>query len=76
MRQSIKYLGLLAILPLMMVALSPEIIEDASAKMAEGSPGTVSPKSYGSSTKSIVCGDRLCSSAEADPQPGNIGRAQ
>ena len=76
MKQSLKYVGLLAILPLAMVALSPDLIADASAQKAEGSPGSVSPKSYGSATDDIVCGDRLCSIPEDSPEPGNIGTAQ
>jgi len=76
MKQITKFVGLLAILPLAMIALSPDLIVDASAEKAEGSPGSVSPKSYGSSTADIVCGDRLCSAPEGSPEPGNIGRAQ
>jgi len=33
----------------------------ADAAVAKGSPGTVAIKSYGSATKSVVCGDQLCS---------------
>jgi len=33
----------------------------ADAVKAKGSPGIVAIKSYGSATKSVVCGDRLCS---------------
>jgi len=76
MKQTLKYIGLLAILPLAMVALSPDLLLDASAQKAEGSPGSVSPKSYGSSTDDIVCGDRLCSTSEGSQDPANIGRAQ
>jgi len=36
----------------------------ADAKKAEGSPGSQSPKSYGSATEKIVCGDKLCSELE------------
>ena len=75
MKQSLRYIGLLAILPLVMVALSPNLISEADAKKAEGSPGSVSPKSYGSATDKIVCGDRLCGS-EDSTEPANIGRAQ
>jgi len=75
MKQSLKYIGLLAILPLAMVALSPDLIIDASAQKAEGSSGSVSPKSYGSATDKIVCGDRLCGS-EGGTEPVNEGRAQ
>ena len=73
MNQKIKYIGLFAILPLAMVALAPELVEDAFAQKSEGSPGHVSPKSYGSSTDKIVCGDKLC---DDESEPGNIGRAQ
>ena len=33
----------------------------ADAVKAKGSPGTIAVKSYGSATKSVVCGDHLCS---------------
>ena len=74
MNQKIKNLGLLAILPLVMVALSANLIE-ADAQKAEGSPGHVSPKSYGSATDDIVCGGMLCSTPEGQPDPINVGRA-
>ena len=71
MKQSLRYIGLLAILPLVMVALSPDLISDVDAQKAEGSEGTQSPKSYGSATDKIVCGDQLCG-----VENGNIGRAK
>ena len=70
-----KYIGLLAILPLAMVALAPDFIAEADAQKAEGSPGSQPPKSYGSATDKIVCGDRLCDT-KGESEPGNIGRAQ
>ncbi len=76
MNQKMKYIGLFAILPLVMVALAPELVDDAFAQKAEGSTGTQSPKSYGSATDDIVCGASLCSTPEGSPEPGNIGRAQ
>jgi len=76
MNQITKYIGLLAILPLAMVALSPDFVGEADAQKAEGSPGQVSPKSYGSATADIVCGDKLCSTPEGSEDPENIGRAQ
>jgi len=76
MKQITKYIGLLAILPLAMVALAPELIDDAFAQNAEGSPGQVSPKSYGSATQDIVCGASLCSTPEGSPDPINEGKAQ
>ncbi len=76
MNQKMKYIGLLAILPLAMVALAPELVNDAFAQKAEGSPSQISPKSYGSATNDIVCGASLCSTSEGSPDPVNQGRAQ
>lgn len=69
MKKSIKYLGLLAILPLVLVALTPDLIGQADAE--RGPP----PKSYGSATDDIVCGDHLCSTPEGSPDPINVGNA-
>jgi len=74
--QKWKYLGLLAILPLAMVALTPELVDVAFAQKSEGSPSQVSPKSYGSATHDIVCGASLCSTPEGSPDPVNVGKAQ
>jgi len=76
MKQITKYIGLLAILPLALVAFSPDLIVEADAQKAEGSPGNQSPKSYGSSTDDIVCGASLCSTPEGSEDPVNVGRAQ
>ncbi len=76
MNQKMKYIGLFAILPLAMVALAPELVDDAFAQKAEGSPGQTSPKSYGSATNDVVCGASLCSTSEGNPDPVNQGRAQ
>ncbi len=76
MNQKMKYIGLFAILPLAMIALAPELVDDAFAEKAEGSPGNQSPKSYGSATNDVVCGDRLCSTPEGNPDPVNEGKAQ
>jgi len=51
-------------------------IGEADAATAEGSPGQVSPKSYGSATSDIVCGDKLCSTPAGEADPVNEGRAQ
>ena len=75
MKQITKYIGLLAILPLALVALAPELVDDANAHKAEGSPGSQSPKSYGSATDDIVCGASLCSTPEGSEDPANVGRA-
>ncbi len=76
MNQITKYIGLLAILPLALVVLSPDLIGEADAQKAEGSTGSQSPKSYGSSTADTVCGDTLCSTPQGSEDPVNIGRAQ
>ncbi len=75
MNQKTKFVGLLAILPLALVALTPDLVIDADAQKAEGSPGQVSPKSYGSATDDIVCGGVLCSTPKGSPDPINVGRA-
>ena len=69
-------MGLLAILPLAMVALAPDFIAEADAQKAEGSDDSISPKSYGSATNKIVCGDSLCSNTEGSSETLNIGRAR
>ncbi len=74
--QKWKYLGLLAILPLAMVALTPDLVDVAYAQKSEGTPSQVSPKSYGSATEDIVCGARLCSTSPGEPSPVNVGKAQ
>jgi len=76
MNQKLRYVGLFAILPLALVALSPDFIGEADAQPAEGSPGQQSPKSYGSATSDIVCGASLCSTPEGQPDPINVGTAQ
>jgi hypothetical protein len=58
MNPNLKYLGFLAIFPLLTVALTTDYIGEADA--ATKSSGTA-VKQYGSSTSSKVCGDRLCS---------------
>ena len=75
MNQKMKNIGLLAILPLAMVVISGDLIDQAFAQKAEGSPGHISPKSYGSSTDDIVCGGALCSTPEGESDPINVGTA-
>jgi len=76
MKQITKYIGLFAILPLAMVAFAPELIDVAFAQKSEGSPGQISPKSYGTATEDIVCGASLCSTPEGSVDPVNVGKAQ
>ena len=71
-----KYIGLLAILPLAMIALAPEFVDVVHAQKAEGSPSQISPKSYGSATSDIVCGAGLCSTPVGNADPVNEGKAQ
>ncbi len=76
MNQKMKYIGLMAILPLAMMTLAPEFVDVAHAQKAEGSPSQISPKSYGSATSDVVCGASLCSTPEGSADPVNQGRAQ
>jgi len=76
MNQKTKYIGLLAILPLAMVALAPELVSDVYAQEAEGNTAKQSPKSYGSANADVVCGASLCSTPEGEKDPVNVGRAQ
>ena len=77
MNQITKYIGLLAILPLAIVALAPDLIGDAYAlQKAEGSDGYSSPKSYGSATADIVCGGTLCSTPEGSEDPVNVSKTR
>ncbi len=64
---------MLAILPLAMVALAVDYIDEAAAQPADGSPGQISPKSYGSATDNIVCGASLCSTPQGSPDTINVG---
>lgn len=72
MKQITKYIGLVALVAMFSLATVSGSIGEADAKKAEGSPGSQSPKSYGSATSDIVCGDKLC---ETGTNPGNEGKA-
>lgn len=61
MNKKLREASLLVILPLVLTAFSLGFMVEADAQKAEGSPGTQSPKSYGSANDDIVCGDKLCS---------------
>jgi hypothetical protein len=74
MKQITKYVGMVAIMSIFALAAVSGQIDVASADKAEGSQGTQSPKSYGSATDDIVCGDKLCSSG-AGEDPVNVGKA-
>ncbi len=74
MKQITKYIGMVAIMAIFALATVSGSIGQADAAKAEGSPGTVSPQSYGSATADIVCGDKLCASGEGS-DPVNVGRA-
>ena len=76
MNQKMKYIGLMAILPLAMIVLAPDYISEADAQKAEGSPSQISPKSYGSATSDVVCGGSLCSTPVGSADPVNEGKAQ
>ncbi|MFB5597642.1 MAG: hypothetical protein ACE5RJ_01310, partial [Nitrosopumilaceae archaeon] len=63
MNKTLKYLGLLAILPLLTVAITTDYTPEAEALKSKGkdTPGRGGADSYGAATKGIVCGDKLCS---------------
>lgn len=61
MNKKIREASLLVILPLVLTAFSLGFVVEAEAAKAQGSEGTVPPKSYGSANDDIVCGDKLCS---------------
>jgi len=69
MKQTTKYIGMLAIVAIFALATVSGNIGEADAKKAEA-------KSYGSATDDIVCGASLCSTPEGSPDPVNQGRAQ
>ncbi len=75
MKQITKYIGMVAILSIFALATVSGHIGEAAAEKAKGSPGQVSPKSYGSATDDIVCGASLCSTPEGSPDPVNVGKA-
>ncbi len=65
MKQITKYIGLLAILPLALVALSPSLIGEAEAAI-QHSVGTPN-QSFGSAD-SPVCGGALCGDSSANTE--------
>ena len=56
MNSKIRYLGILAILPLLTLALTTNYIIEVDAAKSSGTP----TRQYGSSTATVVCGDQLC----------------
>jgi len=63
MRKIVTYLGLLAVLPMLTVAIMdnyPTEVEGTKSA-GENAPGRIGTKSYGSANNGVVCGDRLCS---------------
>ena len=61
MNKQIRNLSLFALMSMTLLVANPFLVEDASAYKSQGSPGMLSPKSYGSATSDIVCGAMLCS---------------
>ena len=59
MNQKIKYIGLLALIPLLTVPLTIDYAV-ADTSRAQGHPGG-DVRAFGDKTKHIVCGDKLCS---------------
>jgi len=63
MNSTLKYLGLLAILPLFTFGLTANYFPEIDAAKSEGSdaPGRLGPNSFGFANSRIVCGGMLCS---------------
>ena len=72
MNKTLKYFGILAILPLLTIAFTIDYFGDAEGTKAVGPKGA---KSYGAKNAGTVCGDRLCSEAEPTPQASSSSRA-
>ncbi len=68
MKQTTKYLGLVMVLTVLALGMGNGLVDTAEATKADGSPGSVTPKSYGSSTSNVVCGDKLCSEIQENSQ--------
>ena len=62
MKQSVSVTFMIAILATMSVVAAVDTMPDAEAKKGQG----VYNQKYGSSTSSIVCGDRLCSETDSE----------
>jgi len=75
MKQITKYIGLVAIVAIFAFATVSGSIGEADAEKVDTSD-SLSPKSYGSATADIVCGDKLCSTSEGSPDPVNVSKAQ
>jgi hypothetical protein len=60
-----KHAGLLAMIPLLVAFIAPQFVQMAEAKPADGSPGYLKPRAYGTGTSSVVCGDKLCNESES-----------
>jgi len=71
MNKTLKYFGILAILPLLTVSLTIDYSTEAEGTKAVGPKGA---KSYGPATASKVCGDRLCSEIEPTAQSSSSTR--
>jgi len=72
MNKTLKYFGLLAILPLLTVAITANYAPEADALKGQG----VSSARYGSATAKIVCGDRLCSEISGGYEAWIEGKGQ
>ena len=73
MKQITKYIGLVAIVAIFAFATVSGSIGEADAQKAN-TDDRLSPKSYGSATADIVCGDKLCSTPEGSADPINVSK--
>ena len=61
MNKSLKYLAILALVPLFTAGLTTDYqTADAAKSQGKNAPGRMSVQSYGSANAGIICGDVLC----------------
>ena len=62
MNKSLKYLAILALIPLFTAGMTSNYFTEADAAKSQGgnAPGRLGGDSYGSKNNGIVCGDVLC----------------
>jgi len=77
MNTKLRYLGLLAVLPLFTMVLTTDYVIEIDALKSRGSdaPNRVGANSYGSANNNIVCGDRLCSEYPGGRAAYDAGKA-
>ncbi|QLH07450.1 DUF7482 domain-containing protein [Nitrosopumilus ureiphilus] len=62
MNKSLRYIAILALIPLFTAGMASNYFTEADAAKSQGSnaPGRIGTNSYGSANNGVVCGDVLC----------------